>query len=498
MRAKPTPFVLGRVVRLQHQSRRRQPDCYPNRDYFTPRIRPHRKALPRLLQLLRSIAVPPHRLRFETRIRKAREQGLLCSIFYTAGRTGALLKLAQAMADAKSASTTSSGEKKRKRAAPGFYAVKNGKEPGIYYSWQDTLAQITGFKNAVRGFRSNIGTDKKFSTLTEAEAFMNSDKAAAGKPTQQKFYAVQSGRVPGVYTDWPSARAQITGWKGVKHKSFATRAEAEAFVAAAKGFTSVEGTPTLNGKEDVESEASIPDARKGCKVGDNASNKKQKKNDGSALTPIANGDYEPGTGLLPPDAEDGFDRNITFNAATGAIECKSEDQLQAKKLQPTGEFSGPIVIYTDGSSLGNGTSGAVAGVGVYFGSNDPRNISEALSGPRQTNQRAELAAILRAVDTVPIDADVLIYSDSNYAIKCCTEWFQKWRANGWKNAAGKAVDNRDIIEPIVARIEERVLAKGKTKFTWLKGHAGAEGNVAADALAVSGAREALVRRQIGN
>jgi ribonuclease HI len=36
--------------------------------------------------------------------------------------------------------------------------------------------------------------------------------------------------------------------------------------------------------------------------------------------------------------------------------------------------SGPLKIYTDGSSLGNGKLGAVAGVGVYFGPNDPRYL----------------------------------------------------------------------------------------------------------------------------
>jgi ribonuclease HI len=30
------------------------------------------------------------------------------------------------------------------------------------------------------------------------------------------------------------------------------------------------------------------------------------------------------------------------------------------------------VVYTDGSSLGNGRAGASAGVGVYFGDSDPR------------------------------------------------------------------------------------------------------------------------------
>lgn len=31
-----------------------------------------------------------------------------------------------------------------------------------------------------------------------------------------------------------------------------------------------------------------------------------------------------------------------------------------------------VTVYTDGSSRGNGKVGAIAGVGVYFGDNDPR------------------------------------------------------------------------------------------------------------------------------
>lgn len=50
----------------------------------------------------------------------------------------------------------------------------------------------------------------------------------------------------------------------------------------------------------------------------------------------------------------------------------------------------PIVVYTDGACEGNGQIGSEAGVGVYFGDNDPRNVSEPLEGEKQTNQRAEL------------------------------------------------------------------------------------------------------------
>jgi ribonuclease HI len=175
---------------------------------------------------------------------------------------------------------------------------------------------------------------------------------------------------------------------------------------------------------------------------------------------------------------------------------------------------GVLKIYTDGSSLGNGAKGATAGVGVYFGPRDPRyvtclhlffisnryhrNLSEALKGVRQTNQRAELTAVLRALQLAPLDRDVLIYSDSNYSINCVTEWFINWRRNGWLNASGKPVENKDIIETILTKIEERQTVRSKTLFEWLKGHANDPGNEAADSLAVSGAREARLNRVDGD
>jgi ribonuclease HI len=111
----------------------------------------------------------------------------------------------------------------------------------------------------------------------------------------------------------------------------------------------------------------------GCKVSENVS-KKQKKNSGLAMAVVPNGDvtYEPGMGPLPEGAEDGFDRTLKMDFETGAIRHKTAAELGATKTQPTGEFTGQIVVYTDGSSLGNGQTGAVAGVGVYFGPNDKR------------------------------------------------------------------------------------------------------------------------------
>lgn len=117
-----------------------------------------------------------------------------------------------------------------------------------------------------------------------------------------------------------------------------------------------------------------------------------------------------------------------------------------------------------------------------------RNISETLPGARQTNQRAELTAVLRALEIVPRNRNVVIISDSRYAIDCVTTWFINWRRNGWKNAAGKAVENRDIIENILGKIEDRQRLKVRTEFEWVKAHATSHGNQEADKLAVEGAR----------
>ncbi len=47
---------------------------------------------------------------------------------------------------------------------------------------------------------------------------------------KKKFYAVASGKTPGIYTDWPSCASQVKGVAGAIYKSFSTEAEARAFL----------------------------------------------------------------------------------------------------------------------------------------------------------------------------------------------------------------------------------------------------------------------------
>ncbi len=59
----------------------------------------------------------------------------------------------------------------------------------------------------------------------------------------------------------------------------------------------------------------------------------------------------------------------------------------------------PIYIYTDGACKNNGKKNAIAGIGVYI--KDICDISERIKG-KQTNQRAELYAILKALESINI------------------------------------------------------------------------------------------------
>jgi ribonuclease HI len=142
-----------------------------------------------------------------------------------------------------------------------------------------------------------------------------------------------------------------------------------------------------------------------------------------------------------------------------------------------------------GSTLGTTITGEKGHSLLCWAFTDSRrsNISEPLDGPRQTNQRAELTAILRAVQIAPKDQDLEIITDSSYSINCCTVWIKGWIKNAWKTSTGKDVENKDLVLYIKTLLNEREALGSETIFTWIKGHDNNPGNEAADRLAVAGA-----------
>lgn len=139
-----------------------------------------------------------------------------------------------------------------------------------------------------------------------------------------------------------------------------------------------------------------------------------------------------------------------------------------------------VTVYTDGSSRGNGRTGAVAGYGVYWdeAKYHSLNLARRLAGPVQTNNRAELTAILRAVQVCPEPRKPLrIFTDSQYAINALTKWLPGWQRNGWRTAKGEDVLNKDLMVALHTAFTKRPV---RPTLVYVRGHMGTYGNEMAD------------------
>lgn len=151
-----------------------------------------------------------------------------------------------------------------------------------------------------------------------------------------------------------------------------------------------------------------------------------------------------------------------------------------------------IVIYTDGSTLKNGTKDAKGGFGVVVCEGKPGQAPEEYTiidayeerAEGTTNNRMEMSAILWAMKKYGAhEGDFfapIVYSDSMYSINSFTNWIKGWKANSWVRAGNKPLENKDLILEYDRLTEEEGV---KIDLRYIKGHAGEIGNELADGLA---------------
>lgn len=143
-----------------------------------------------------------------------------------------------------------------------------------------------------------------------------------------------------------------------------------------------------------------------------------------------------------------------------------------------------VEIYTDGACRGNPGPG---GWGALLVSGAHRR--EMWGGARETtNNRMEMTAAIEALAALKRRCRVQLYTDSQYLRNGITEWLPQWKRRGWKTADRKPVKNTDLW----MRLEQEI-ARHEVHWHWVRGHAGHDGNEAADALANRGIDELLVR-----
>jgi ribonuclease HI len=137
-----------------------------------------------------------------------------------------------------------------------------------------------------------------------------------------------------------------------------------------------------------------------------------------------------------------------------------------------------VEVYADGACKGNPGPG---GWGVLLRAGGREREMHG-GEPATTNNRMELTAVIRALESLEGPSQVRLYTDSQYVQKGITAWIHDWKRRGWRTADKKPVKNVDLWK----RLEE--VARGhEVEWHWVRGHSGHPENERADALANKGA-----------
>jgi ribonuclease HI len=134
-----------------------------------------------------------------------------------------------------------------------------------------------------------------------------------------------------------------------------------------------------------------------------------------------------------------------------------------------------VTIYTDGGADPNPGTGGWAAILL-----DPLSgKAKELSGgePRATNNRMELTAAIRGLESLKRRCRVQLFTDSQYLRKGITQWLPGWVARGWRRKDGE-LQNEDLWR----RLHE-LIKLHDVRWDWIKGHAGNRWNDRADKLA---------------
>ncbi len=142
-----------------------------------------------------------------------------------------------------------------------------------------------------------------------------------------------------------------------------------------------------------------------------------------------------------------------------------------------------IIIFTDGSSLGNPGPGGFGAVILFQKKNKVIEIGEYEAST--TNNRMEITAAIEALlATKEENSETIIYTDSAYLLNGITSWVYGWEKNGWTTGTKEPVSNIDLWQKLLLEVRNRGKI-GTIVWKKIKGHAGIIGNERADIIATS-------------
>ena len=167
----------------------------------------------------------------------------------------------------------------------------------------------------------------------------------------------------------------------------------------------------------------------------------------------------------------------------GASKKRSDEAktpAQSSALSPQSSSLKDVVIYCDGSSLGNGRGETRAAAVALLGWRDKwRAFGEYLGSA--TNQQAEIAAAAVGLEKLTEPCRVRLLSDSRYVVETMSGRFRRKANHEWW-----------------ARLDRAAQAH-KISWEWIKGHAGHAAQEAVDLaarnIAAAGRADAEVLRE---
>jgi ribonuclease HI len=133
-----------------------------------------------------------------------------------------------------------------------------------------------------------------------------------------------------------------------------------------------------------------------------------------------------------------------------------------------------IIMYTDGSCLGNPGPGGYGAL-IIFGKHQ-KTISKGFV--HTTNNRMELMAPIAGLNALSETCSIDLYTDSQYVKNGINQWIKGWKKNNWRTSAKKPVKNVDLWKDL-----DQACSKHEIKWHWVKAHSGHTENELVDDLA---------------
>jgi ribonuclease HI len=140
-----------------------------------------------------------------------------------------------------------------------------------------------------------------------------------------------------------------------------------------------------------------------------------------------------------------------------------------------------VILYTDGACSGNPGPGGWGALLMYNGK------EKELSGGADytTNNRMEMMAVIEGLKALKRPCHVKIHSDSALIVNAFNKrWIDGWQKRGWKKADKKPVENKELWQEILKKMN-----KHSVEWIKVKGHSTNKLNNRVDRLAVEASKK---------